>query len=262
MDELDPKHRALVDAFRAQQGPAAGFDTQVWSRLETSLGSGFPDAPTTLGRRVVEWVGAKTVALVVGMGALGLAWAFVSGRAPGGGVHSEASPHGIAPPEPSAASVQAVEDSVASTTERESAVEPEPELTPESTARSPVAEPESEPESEPEPVRRRRRRPATTSTVDSTVREFKAHSQVTELALLARAKRLLSAGDATQALAVLRTQRERFGQGQLLEENALLRVRALCALGRRAKVAELKLRFASRHPGSPLAQQVRSSCSE
>ncbi len=83
-------------------------------------------------------------------------------------------------------------------------------------------------------------------------------SQLAEqVALLDRARSLLSDGDARAALAVLDKYSTRFPRGALAPEATVLRVEALARSGDRAGASALARTFLTRHPGGPLAERAR-----
>jgi hypothetical protein len=85
-----------------------------------------------------------------------------------------------------------------------------------------------------------------------------------ETALLASANAELRSGDARRALSLLDDYDHRYPAGVLREEVLATRVIARCQLGPSAgKIARRgAAAFLARHPASPLAPRVRSSCGE
>jgi hypothetical protein len=85
-----------------------------------------------------------------------------------------------------------------------------------------------------------------------------------EMALLASANAELRRGDARRALSLLDDYDHRYPSGVLREEVLATRVIARCQLGPAPdKVARRGASaFLARHPASPLAPRVRSSCGE
>jgi hypothetical protein len=81
-----------------------------------------------------------------------------------------------------------------------------------------------------------------------------------EMALLASAQAAIQRGDYASALAKLDEHQRAFPGGVLGEERTAARVVALCGAGRQAEARALGVSFLARHPGSPLAPRVRSSC--
>jgi outer membrane protein assembly factor BamD (BamD/ComL family) len=108
-----------------------------------------------------------------------------------------------------------------------------------------------------------RERPAHHAHVAAPVRaEVPANRLAEETALLAASNAELRNGDAHGALALLNDYDRRYPSGVLREEVLATRVIARCQLGpepdataRRGADA-----FLARHPASPLAPRVRSSC--
>jgi hypothetical protein len=85
-----------------------------------------------------------------------------------------------------------------------------------------------------------------------------------ETALLAAANGELRRGDARRALSLLDDYDHRYPSGVLREEVLATRVIARCQLGAAPDKAALRAAsaFLARHPASPLAPRVRSSCGE
>jgi hypothetical protein len=83
-----------------------------------------------------------------------------------------------------------------------------------------------------------------------------------ETALLASANGELRKGDARRALALLDDYDHRYPSGVLREEVLATRVIARCELGGTSDTAARRgaATFLARHPASPLASRVRSSC--
>lgn len=81
-----------------------------------------------------------------------------------------------------------------------------------------------------------------------------------EMALLASAQAAIQSGDYPTALAKLDEHQRTYPAGVLGEERTAARVVALCGAGRVAEARLLATAFLARHPSSPLAPRVRSSC--
>jgi hypothetical protein len=81
-----------------------------------------------------------------------------------------------------------------------------------------------------------------------------------EIALLAEANAALRASDAPRALALLRDYDARFPHGMLREEVEASRIISHCQLTPGPAAAAAAAAFLDRHPASPLAPRVRSSC--
>lgn len=79
-----------------------------------------------------------------------------------------------------------------------------------------------------------------------------------EVALLDAARAANARGDTAQALAVLGQHAQRFPQGFLRSEAAVLRVEALVKAGRQAEARSEGERLLAREPNGPQAQRVRS----
>jgi hypothetical protein len=81
-----------------------------------------------------------------------------------------------------------------------------------------------------------------------------------EAVLIRAAQAALEHGDGSTALARLDEHQARFSTGVLREEREAARVFALCASGRSTEARAAAARFAAASPRSPLAAQVRRSC--
>ena len=79
-----------------------------------------------------------------------------------------------------------------------------------------------------------------------------------ELRLIGEARGDLRAGDARGALLALDEHARRFPAGAMVEEVALLRMRALVAAGDGRRARDLGGEFLARRPSSPLAGAVRA----
>jgi len=83
-----------------------------------------------------------------------------------------------------------------------------------------------------------------------------------EVALLDAARSAISRGDTSSALAALGQHAQRFPQGFLRSEAAVLRVEALVRAGRRAEAQAEGEKLLAREPNGPQAQRVRSLLGE
>jgi outer membrane protein assembly factor BamD (BamD/ComL family) len=79
-----------------------------------------------------------------------------------------------------------------------------------------------------------------------------------EIAALDTARSALRARQPARALAAVDDYARRFPRGVLAQEATVVRIEALTALGNRAEAERLGRSFLALHPGSPLAQRVRS----
>jgi hypothetical protein len=112
--------------------------------------------------------------------------------------------------------------------------------------------PQADPPLVPEPPASKKREQAPEETARGRLRE--------EVALLSKAQTELNAGQARQALATLDEHERRFRKGALAEERLTARIRALCAVGRKAE-AETKLAaLAKSSPRSPYLERARQAC--
>lgn len=105
----------------------------------------------------------------------------------------------------------------------------------------------------PPPAKRRHRRPPGSDRA--------APGLDAELSLLRRARAALT-GSPQQALRLLGEHARRFPTGVLAEERMLLRVQALCAVGRPERARAAAREFARAHPDSPHAPTVTAACHE
>ncbi len=80
-----------------------------------------------------------------------------------------------------------------------------------------------------------------------------------ELALLGRARRAIAAGDFRVALNWTKTHRQRFRNGELVEEREALHIEALRGLGREREARRASGKFRERFPRSVLSQQPPAS---
>lgn len=81
-----------------------------------------------------------------------------------------------------------------------------------------------------------------------------------ELQIITRARRALRKGDHAGALRLLERHAREFPAGTLAHERNASRLKALCALGERARAAKLGREFAAASPASGLARQWREGC--
>ena len=81
-----------------------------------------------------------------------------------------------------------------------------------------------------------------------------------ESELLGAAHRAVNGGDASRALTLLESYRDRFPHGVLREERDVEVVLVLCRLGRRDEARAAAERFLRAHRHSPLAHRVETSC--
>ncbi len=80
-----------------------------------------------------------------------------------------------------------------------------------------------------------------------------------ELTLLSRARRAIAAGDYRVALNWTKTHRQRFRNGELVEEREALHIEALRGLGREREARRASGEFRQRFPRSVLSQQTPAS---
>lgn len=87
-----------------------------------------------------------------------------------------------------------------------------------------------------------------------------ADSLSQENALLQEAHRAVHRGDGAGALEILSTYGARFHHGELREERDVVRILALCSLGRREEARASAALFLRAHPGSLLTHRVNGPC--
>jgi len=101
--------------------------------------------------------------------------------------------------------------------------------------------------------------PSTGTAVEGAV---PADDLAAEAKLLTDAGRALTDGDARRALGLLDDHAQRFPRGGLLVEARALRVRTLCAIGRREDAQRAAADLVAEFPGSPSAAGVRDACGD
>lgn len=108
---------------------------------------------------------------------------------------------------------------------------------------------------------RPRARPAAADPDEPTVVKPQEPSALAEeTSLLRRAKAALARGDDSEALELVDEHGRRFPAGVFRGERAVVKARALCALGRRTDARAVADDFVRAHPGSHLAEQMASVC--
>ena len=90
--------------------------------------------------------------------------------------------------------------------------------------------------------------------------EGKTLTMADEVALVARAKAELSRGDFADALATTKEHAKNFPAGRLKDEGKLLRVRALCGVGKTKQARKEIDRFLERKPNSALSDAMSRAC--
>jgi len=81
-----------------------------------------------------------------------------------------------------------------------------------------------------------------------------------EMKLLKPAQAALRAGDAMRALAAVAEHRHQFADGKLADLREIVRIEALCRLGRDDEAGAASREFLKRWPGSPHSHRVRGAC--
>jgi len=233
---------AYVDAFAAEFAAelAAEMDQPVdvdaaWARFEETVAP-----PRRVSSR--RWVvGAAVLAAAVAIAWLALPAA------------------DTAVPQ-SRAGHQARDEAVGSSREGTPVAAPVPESA--RTAPPPeLDKPMPDPRPEATPVRSRRRPTPEAETGGPVEPPESGPSRLEEELRLLEAMRASSkAGRHAEALALVRTHAQRFGDGPFAAERELTRVRALCGLGRLEAMRDAKARFATAFPRSHLGSLVRGTC--
>ncbi|MFY0534707.1 hypothetical protein [Nannocystis pusilla] len=83
-----------------------------------------------------------------------------------------------------------------------------------------------------------------------------------EMELLRRARATLDGGDAGAALQDLAAHERAFAAGQMLQDRLLLRMEALCALGKGRQARAEAAVFLRTYPGSTHTARVQTICPE
>lgn len=249
-DELDPRARALLAAYRRDAGPSPVATERLLASLRRSAAQDeaqvLPLRPRAYSR---HWVGVAVVGLVAAAVAIAIRVAPQRLDAGSQAAGSAAALH--AGDEVTGGSVRA---------------KPRAEVKETATTSTIAAEPE--PESEPQPALQRPRAPGKREPAAAGVgartpdddAPLDADALAQELAMIRAVNDALATGAAEQALARLDEHRRRFPAGALLEEAAALQAVALCAAGRGAAGTDAAAAFLSAHPGSLSAERVRRAC--
>jgi hypothetical protein len=239
-DDLDDLIREDLARLRARSGPSEAAKRRMWAALETRLGPGPPDDP---GGEVPPDLGSTGAGSGAGgLGQAGFAAKVVSATVAmtGAGLLSlrlgVVALRSVAPEDP----VEVVEAT------RESM--PAPVVS--ATDASVVAPPSTPPVGEVAPMTKRVRARASASAEKSADRSLSA-----ELELLQTAH---DASSPQAMLTALDAHLQRFPTGQLADERDLLRVEALCKLGRLEVARTIAEDLRRRAPA--VASRVREVC--
>ncbi len=243
-ERLEQDGREALALYRERERMPPPARDATWARLQAAIASG--EQPPSLAR---ETGGARR--LLIGR----LLWAAALLLVAGGALALVARGQGIQPRDGDGLDNQAQHDAgpaaprrvqpgeraavvAGTTTDTASEAQAEPH---DGSTTAPVVEPPRSPRAEVE---------APTS----------ASELAAELALLHEARAALAAGDGAGALRRLGEHARRFRSGHLVEERMLLRVQALCAVGRTAQAREAARTFTRRYPDSPHTLTVASIC--
>lgn len=288
LTRLSDLEGALGDAFRSAQSdtPSPGAK----AALLATLGAGAAIATTTAASASAGAAGAASGAGAAGAGAVAKTsagffaakWIVVSALAVGGAATTYAVHEAIQTPvtapastsEPRPTAVLAPRTPVvapSSTPVAAAVVETESEPVP--TAPAPVALAASAPaivatnvrptvQAPPEPTPSAPRTAAPIPTpepiLDAPAPPAKPASAVgEEITMLDEARREMTAGRSSNALAVLGRYNTRFPHGVMSEEARVLEIEALARSGQSARARELGASFIASHPSSPLVSRVR-----
>jgi hypothetical protein len=258
MSELGPGARKLVDEVRDLDDPTKDDEARVRSALAAAIAA--------QGAAIAS--GTGTAAAASGSGALALKIALAGALVAGATTAvvytalpsdpaSHAAPSAPARVERGAIEAPAIAEPAAEPLEAavvEPAPEPElPEASVAPRARVRVASP-----TPPENPRVEAPPPLEVAAPSPPVPEA-PDTLAEELVLLRAANRAL-ASDPASALGLLDQHRERFASGQLATDREVVRVLALCALGRSAEARSAAEPIRARLEGTPRGRRLESSC--
>lgn len=254
MDRLTEYARAAVEEYRELLHPEAPRVERNWAAIErravAELDPGPQQEPSAsaLGRWGARRIAATAGAMVTGAACIALVmtwqpWSGVSSNHDD--VTREAAAYDLhAPPESASRTTRDACDRVSNT----------PGSCPSSAP--PAVVPESEPAPAPAPdvapakpaaKRERGRPPKTTATLQ-------------ELRLIRAARTALRDEDPAAALRALDEHTRRYTGGEFSEEATVLRIAALCRVGRISVGRKLQQKFLATHARSPFAGQATHAC--
>jgi len=231
---MDPFARELLDRSRHAHEPTEEDRVRVRAKLAARIGAGVLVAggtAKTLGSGWWSWFVKASLPFVLVVGVA--AYMLLRSHAGGSG------PKVVSTEVPAADSVATPAETVAETPAPSAS---EPASTPQDSA-PPVAAP-----------------PPVASSHSPRARPSASPDLEAEVALLASAQSAIQRGDYATALGRLDEHQRTYPAGVLGEERTAARVMALCGAGRRAEARTLATAFLARHPSSPLAPRVKSSC--
>lgn len=237
IDDLDPRVGPYVEAFARVERPSAATVARSWSAIEAATAT----MPVVGWRR--PWVIATAVL------AAAAAIALVTTRFVGQADVSQDPPQTQAPWSRPAAPPREAEPPAVRAAELPAAVP---------AAEVPIAPPRvDEPAPRARPVRRDRAPADEGGAVEPPPVD---DSLAAETRLWATAQKELGGGRNDSALATIATWTKQFPTGRFTDERTLLKARALCNAGDRARARELRDTFIARHPTAPLAARMREVC--
>jgi len=235
----DPRARTILREYRNATAQAPDARDALWDRIERSIDAGAELEPPEEVAPARPRRAAVLLAVVLGSSAVAAV-----GLAPRLWASPEPTVPTAAAPEPAAEAPDAT---------------PPPRAAPSATVMPevPVVPRELEPVSTQRPVRaparaRTSEAEAPAAAPDEALRE--------EMLLIARARAAMQKGQPSAALGVLEEHLRRFPKGQMREDRAVLRIEALCAVGKRRQ-AEIEVEaFTRTFPGSAHLARVQALC--
>ncbi len=233
LGELDPRARALLNAYRDERGPSAAAAARLRAAVQRDIDGAIDrpgDAAPVVPIRRTRWLGPAvlTALAAVLVAALALRFDVLSGAT----TTPAAAPWQASPPASDAA------------IHRRPAAPPEPPT-------RPVAAPEPSPVAVPVKAAPR---------VQATKPDPPRDDLAGEMQLMRPAQLALADDRATDALAALARYVEKFPDGLLREEYRALHAAALCAAGRTDGGRDEARAFLRDHTDSLFAPRVRAAC--
>lgn len=254
--------QAVIDAAQRFDSPSAAVKARTWAAVQSRWAAGdegpalevdpSPAAATTATGVSKGWLVIATM-VVAGAVGLGAAWS-------AGGGSSDPAP-----------AVASVEESIPALDEPELQLPPDTSeatrsVEVEGPSRPVTATVEGRRDAAPRaraqsPTRSPRARAAALAPPPAPPEEAAPKSGLgLEVALVGEARQALGRGDATRALERLEEHRKRFVQGRLVQERELLRVNALCELGRKSAARTAAMKLLERNPSEALRRTLVRHC--
>lgn len=228
MTELDPRHKALLEQFRADEDPG---EQALEAVLNGVLSSG-PAAATAGPTPTVLKLGLVTAVVVAAAAALSM-----RPQGPSAGVEPAGSP----------APAQRV-----ATTQPE-----DPGITAKGVTVPPQPEPSTAPTLPAEPVPKPRSNAAKRSRSQA---QSRPRGVAEEVALMGKIRRALQDGNGKRALNLSRRHEAEFPRGVFVDEREVSMAEALCSTGQQAKGRRIADAFVAAHPRSPFAPRAQRAC--